>query len=280
MIIWYERYGSDKKRPIVNMIVAMICKTGILFLATIQIPEVIRYVYGPLPESICFLQSISRSSTMWQFLMYMNGIAMAKFAYVFFINNHHQFADEFWCHFLNLWITGFTAIFMFNWHISIKYQSIGYYICTSQDPTLALKNPPKVYLSMEIATAVIHAVSYVAIFYRKIQLKKAADDKFAIIKLDNLKQLDYRTISSIILNIVFLGLSAIGGFTVSKLNGILPSHFNIFPYYLIMYFRSLILPNITVIFFIVYFLLQPEFRKIIGEQLTDIYREHFIICEN
>jgi hypothetical protein len=47
-IIWYERYGSDKKRILVNRLLTSLCWTGIE-LYTVIIPlDIVRYVTGPM----------------------------------------------------------------------------------------------------------------------------------------------------------------------------------------------------------------------------------------
>ena len=55
-IIWFERYGNDNKRTLINMFVSMYCSTLIGFLCTSQVLELVRFSYGPLPGPICFLQ--------------------------------------------------------------------------------------------------------------------------------------------------------------------------------------------------------------------------------
>jgi hypothetical protein len=52
-IIWYEKYGSDKKRIIINRLLTSICWTGIEFYLLVIPVEVARYILGPLPEFVC-----------------------------------------------------------------------------------------------------------------------------------------------------------------------------------------------------------------------------------
>ena len=59
-VIWYERFGSDKKRTLVNMLFAQMCWTTIAFMYSVHIIELIRYSYGPLASSLCFLQLLVR----------------------------------------------------------------------------------------------------------------------------------------------------------------------------------------------------------------------------
>ena len=45
-IIWYEKYGADKKRTILNQLVSSICWTMIAVNACIQVPRFLRYFTG------------------------------------------------------------------------------------------------------------------------------------------------------------------------------------------------------------------------------------------
>ena len=40
-IIWFERFGSDKKRTLLNMIFSMTCWIFIAFFAGVQVPETV-----------------------------------------------------------------------------------------------------------------------------------------------------------------------------------------------------------------------------------------------
>ena len=53
-IIWFEKYGCDSKRTVLNRIVSIICWTGFEYLFFIQTFETLRFVYGPLPKAFCF----------------------------------------------------------------------------------------------------------------------------------------------------------------------------------------------------------------------------------
>jgi len=61
-MIWYERYGSDKKRILINRFFSSVCWTGIE-LFTLVIPlDIARYIFGPLPPPICLFQLIHKVS--------------------------------------------------------------------------------------------------------------------------------------------------------------------------------------------------------------------------
>ena len=53
-IIWYEQYGHDLKRTIINKLFASTCWVGIEFILLVIIPDTVRYTLGPYPPFICW----------------------------------------------------------------------------------------------------------------------------------------------------------------------------------------------------------------------------------
>ena len=54
-IIWFERFGSDKKRTILNMFVNMNCWNCIALVILGLLPEIAIYSTGPLPPIFCYI---------------------------------------------------------------------------------------------------------------------------------------------------------------------------------------------------------------------------------
>jgi hypothetical protein len=52
-IIWYERFGLDAKRTIVNKLTSSFCWTGIQFVILVNIPDLGRYIFGPYSTNFC-----------------------------------------------------------------------------------------------------------------------------------------------------------------------------------------------------------------------------------
>ena len=53
-LIWYERYGQDSKRTIINKLFSSACWVGIEFIILVIIPDTVRYTLGPFPPLICW----------------------------------------------------------------------------------------------------------------------------------------------------------------------------------------------------------------------------------
>ena len=52
-VIWFERYGLDKKRTLINKLVSSICWNFLFWNLTIQMVTAARIVTGPLNYPIC-----------------------------------------------------------------------------------------------------------------------------------------------------------------------------------------------------------------------------------
>ena len=65
-IVWFERFGSDKKRTILNKLVSSICYLGIFYLIVLQPLEKLRYILGPLPVPVCVAHFVLYNSLIVQ----------------------------------------------------------------------------------------------------------------------------------------------------------------------------------------------------------------------
>ena len=52
-IVWYEKFGSDCKRTLINRLFVYFWFCPLTWEATVQQVEIIRYIFGPLPTAIC-----------------------------------------------------------------------------------------------------------------------------------------------------------------------------------------------------------------------------------
>jgi hypothetical protein len=56
LMIQFERYGSDLKRTLLNRLTSMFLFFGLIFVFTVQIMELWRFIVGPLYLWVCFAQ--------------------------------------------------------------------------------------------------------------------------------------------------------------------------------------------------------------------------------
>ena len=134
-VIWFEKFGSDKKRTLINKLVAINCWNSIGYLIFVQTPEILRFVYGPLPEVICSLQNVLRFSFGCSIILNAVATLVANYAYIFWLKNPAAFNDDFWCQFISLWIHCSSLLTMGALHILDEFQTQPCFICNGKIST-------------------------------------------------------------------------------------------------------------------------------------------------
>ena len=61
-IIWYDRYGSDDRRILLNRLFTSISWAGLEYYSIAAFVDILRYIVGPLPKVICLCQLILKNS--------------------------------------------------------------------------------------------------------------------------------------------------------------------------------------------------------------------------
>jgi hypothetical protein len=78
-IVWYEHYGIDRRRTLMNKLVASIHWTAMVAVPLSQISELPRYFLGPQSIGFCFLQSVFKNSVKWQCLLLLDAVIFARY---------------------------------------------------------------------------------------------------------------------------------------------------------------------------------------------------------
>jgi len=131
-IIWYERYGSDKKRILVNRLLTSLCWTGIVMHVVVTPIDILRYLYGPLPVQFCYFLVIVKNVLNVQTALFADGVSLIRYMYVFYLKNPFDFKDDFWHFFLNFWVVGFSIVSQFTFVFLPGKQPMNFYLCTGQ----------------------------------------------------------------------------------------------------------------------------------------------------
>jgi hypothetical protein len=109
-IIWYEKYGSDQKRTILNRLTSSICAVCISWCCFIQYPELFCYIFGPLPHWFCTYHYVMKNAIVIQLALFYNTITIMRYLFIFWLKNPYGFNDDFWTFFFNIWIIGFSVL--------------------------------------------------------------------------------------------------------------------------------------------------------------------------
>ena len=87
LIIWYEQYGSDHPRTLLNQLVTSLCWNGLLH-NLISIPaEIVLDLFGPLSQNFCSFHFIIKNSLICHLTFMINFIILVKYISIFVLNN-------------------------------------------------------------------------------------------------------------------------------------------------------------------------------------------------
>lgn len=77
-IIWFEKYGSDKKRTLINMLVSSSYWSVIQAWFLVYLPDMVRFSFGPLPQQLCFFFGIFRHVIIVEVILFLDSIAIVR----------------------------------------------------------------------------------------------------------------------------------------------------------------------------------------------------------
>jgi hypothetical protein len=55
-VIWYERFGSDNHRTLVDRLSSLVVWMGLFDLLVARVGDILNYTVGPFPSLICYFQ--------------------------------------------------------------------------------------------------------------------------------------------------------------------------------------------------------------------------------
>jgi len=133
-IIWFERFGSDLKRNLINRLLTSVCWNGLIFYCFVQPIETARYIFGPLPKSLCLLHLMNKNVLNIQTLLFSDGVTVAHYFYIFSLKDPVRFKDDFWHILINIWVISFAFLTQSVYVYLPGHQPISFYLCTGTNP--------------------------------------------------------------------------------------------------------------------------------------------------
>lgn len=273
-VIWYERFGQDDKRTIVNRIFSSLCWTGIEFSILISLPELFRYLYGPLPEVVCWVSQLIKNGIVAQLLCLQIVLIIARHACIFWLKNPAAFNDNFWSYIINIWV----VIFSFTGQFVVAYlpgkQPVNYYICTGKNPEEDLeqnnkKNLPIVILS--VLTVLLHIYSSFRIYRYKKEYRKKNLCKTCTQANVSQKPFEKQSLSDFTSITVTLAVLSIFVFVLIRVAQADPQDLNKFPNYLFVYWINLgNEPIMSIILLTLSYLRNEKMRKVMSRELKEM----------
>ena len=72
-----------------------------------------RYTFGPLSEIVCLVELVFKNAIVTQIMLFLDGMIIIRYIFIFWMQNPAGFNDEFWEKFVSFWIVGFAMISQF-----------------------------------------------------------------------------------------------------------------------------------------------------------------------
>ena len=131
-IIWYERYGTDLKRTLINRLLSSACWTGIEFYVLVMPWHIFRYVIGPFNTNTCFLLLLFKNILNAQTFLFGLGVSISRYVYIFYLKNPEHFQDQFWQTFVNIWVVSCGILSQGVFVLLPGRQPTSFSLCTGQ----------------------------------------------------------------------------------------------------------------------------------------------------
>jgi len=259
-IIWYERFGTDNRRTLMNKLLTSLSWT---IIACLLLPlfDVVRYMSPPFPVNVCFVHLLLKITTKNMVLLYLDAILITKYVLVFWLKNPLAVNDEFWCLFISSWITGASCLSDFVRYFLPGRQSFSYYICAGIDSTPDHKLPPKSTSFIEMLSVALYVAIQARIYIHRKQ-RKVDPVLNSTNKLFNISKIEKQTIADASSNFFIVACFASYFFVLIKLRDVNPIDFNLYPNYLYIYFHQLLWSGLmAATIAIVYYVRHPPLRK-------------------
>jgi len=247
-IVWFEKYGTDNKRTLINKLVASLCWNLIYLYTLCQPIEIVSYVIGKLPQSVCFANVVLKNASKTQSLLLFDSSVLVQYLLIFWIKNPAAVNDEFWSLFISMWIAGLAHVYNFVKFMVPHRQPLNFYICSGTVPDGDWSLPSNFGAHFEVLTIVtIVCVKLKIHFFKKgaVAVEERMTPRSIFKKKFTLEAIDKGSLTTFTLSLT--GLCLFSSFVVLglKLNKLQFLEMNVYPNYFLYYVLQLILPNLV-----------------------------------
>ena len=121
-IIWFEQFGSDQKRILMNKLVSAFCWAVLSSFVLVVLPDLLLYFYRPYPVWFCYLLVIVKQVLVVHMFLLLDAIIVARYAFIFWLKDPLSFDDKFWSLFVNICILIFGLASTLTTHKNFALQ--------------------------------------------------------------------------------------------------------------------------------------------------------------
>ena len=133
-IAWYEKYGTNQNRTILNQLVSSLCWVSIIQNCTILPLEIILNLFGPFTLEYCTVFQVYINGLLINTLCLIAFITIVKYVYIFILKNPAGIHSEIWCLLINIFSAGFSFLAQSVYMILPGRQPTIVHICAGIDP--------------------------------------------------------------------------------------------------------------------------------------------------
>ena len=272
-IIWYERHGSDQKRTLLNKLVSSLCWSCMEWFFIIQVLDMVRYVYGPLPAGLCLFELHLRFAIFTQQMLFMDGIILARYIFIFCLKNPAAFNDDFWYLVINVWTVAFSFVTQAVSAMMPGRSTVYFYICSGRSPLKDQDIPPKVGSTQQLVTIVsilihIYILVKIHLYRKKVTITQSFKTSFTRLSISN------NSLSDLTTNFCTVFLCTVVVILTWKNNQIPVKDFNCYPNYLYEYFFRMAWPIIFGISMVLlYYFRNEKLRSSILAELWNMVQD-------
>ena len=258
-LIWFERFGSDKRRTLLNKLVSSLCYRILQWVLICQSSDLIRYTIGPLPLQFCAFMVVLKTSIRLQILLLFDMMQITKYIFTFHLKNPSAITEEFWSKFISMLLTLFGYMICFSLFMVDSRKPLFYYICADKDMVPDLKHPKRTYGVPELVSLILILCIQAKLFYFKCKPPTPP-----ILKLEELSLSNFK--------IIFMSVGTIGllSMLTIKINPLTQENINNYPFFIYMQVFQLLGPNVLYFMLsIIYYLNHPHIKYLIYHNFKD-----------
>lgn len=268
-IIWYEKYASNSNQTFLNKIVASICFACIFWLLFAQLPDTIRYTFGPFSPLICYILSTLKNAIVMHVILLFCLISIMRCVFACGLRNPGSFNDSFWTLYLNLAFSLLSLIAQAVFTIR-PGNTVLFAVCIGKVPLnfeIKCTKINHILLFTQICSFILHILVKMFLVCCKGNLFQKVICKpkpmWTLQKLPN-KFADF------FVNFINIGLLCFAIQIQSIINKISLYEIHIFPNYVLAYFVQLYYPCLlSFITICIYFMNHKHFRTSVLRELKE-----------
>jgi len=261
-IMIFECTNSDHR--IFSRLVSSLSVSYITYLILVQVPDIFRYIFGPLNENFCFWHYILKSAFSLQHILILDAISIIRYTFIFRMKNPTLFQDAFWIFFIMTSIFIFSVTSQFVFTFLPGRQPLVYYMCSGIDPRSNLATPKRVnpvMIIFQLGSLILHFFVNV-----KIEIFRQKDPKN--ISTANKQKRDNEFVRNLYFNFSVVICLVAMALTTRKVNSFPDVEANLFPKHLYVNIYHLVNPVLFGNFAAtVYFVKHNELRTFLYRKL-------------